>query len=110
MNIRPIVLTVGLFALGTAIETACKPAQSLVESSCDTLIAYNDTPLEEQICATLEDMIALGKLVLGSRAAKARAPDAGIAKASTCQLIPHTDVCATDEELAAAITARKATK
>lgn len=91
---------------------ACKAAQSAADETCDALIAYNDTPLEESICATLDDFIALGNLVLGSRSAKLRATavDAGPPpKTYTCQMIPHTDVCATNDELAAAIRARKAT-
>lgn len=88
----------------------CKAAQSAADAACETLIANGDTPLEESICATLDDFIALGNLVLGTRsaAAKMAGADAGTMTHRTCQMIPHTDVCATDDELATAIKARKA--
>jgi hypothetical protein len=87
-----------------ALVIACKPAASVVDKACDTLIVYNDTPLEESICATLEDFIALGNLILGSRTVAKFAPDAGAdAKVPMCQFVPHTDICATDAELYEAI-------
>jgi hypothetical protein len=97
-----IIFAFALFIIGTTEGIACKPAASIVDSACDTLVAYNDTPLEESICATLEDMIAIGNLILGARTVAKFAPDAG-PPATTCQLLPHTDVCATDEELYQAI-------
>lgn len=109
------ILSVAIAAL--VALTSCVPLQTAADKACGELVAYNDTPLEEAICATVDDMIAIGNLVLGSRAAKhAAAPDAGAAAKADrapgtyCAWIPHTNICATDEELAAAIKARKVSK
>ena len=97
-----IAFATAIFLIGAAEGMACKPASSVVDTACDTLVAYADSPLEESICATLEDMIALGNLILGARTVAKFAPDAG-STGKTCQLLPHTDICATDEELYEAI-------
>lgn len=107
-----------LFAAAAVILAggACMPLQTAADKACEELVAYNDTPLEEAVCATVDDMIAIGNLVLGARAAKrASAPDGGAAKSdhapgTYCAWIPHTNICATDDELAAAIKARKVSK
>jgi hypothetical protein len=107
-----LMFAFGLFGLGCCVSafSNCKAAQSAADAACEALIAYNDTPLEESMCATMDDFIALGNLILGSRSAKAAAgfADGGQPPASTCQMVPHTDVCATNSELRVAIKARKA--
>jgi hypothetical protein len=104
---KPIALAVLLL-----VFWACKPTQSAVDKVCEALIAYNDTPLEEQICATMDDILAIGNFIVGSRASASRTaavvnPDAGAPKSAPCKPLPHTDLCVTDEELARAIKARR---
>lgn len=103
------VLVAGLALIASSVFfLACKAVSSAGDAVCESLVAYNDTPLEEAICATFDDFVAIGNLVLGTRAAKHASADAGAEpKTSTCQMVPHTDVCATNEELRAAIKSRK---
>jgi hypothetical protein len=96
--------------LGLVVLVACaKPPTSkqvgaVAEASCTLLQAFAESPEEEAICATADDLIDLAMTVRAERS------DAGPGKlgrkSGQCKIVG--DVCATDVELAIAIKAHKA--
>ncbi len=106
--------TLGLFVacFGVIVITAfacakpptAKQAGAIAEASCTLLQAFAESPIEEAICASADELIDLAMSV---RAARTDAGPMGLTKkAGKCQIV-H-DVCATDEELALVIRAKRA--
>lgn len=83
---------------------------ALVDTTCTILDAFANSPAEEAICATTEDLVALESSIRTSRV-DAGTPDR-VARtfqlAGNCKIVGT--VCANDTELANAIRARKASK
>ncbi len=108
-NIRVLALIPGLYLAGCLIGTACAhpptPAQqgAIVDSGCTLLEAFAGGPLEQAICATADDLIAMEA---DARTARADAGPAKLGRMSgKCQIVGT--ICLTDAEVAAAIKARK---
>lgn len=78
-----------------------------VKGVCTLLDAFAGSPKEEALCATAEQLAEISGLIRQSREAPADAGEPA-RKGLQCKIVPQTTVCATDEELAAAI--RKVTK
>ncbi len=107
--------TLGLFVacFGVIVITAfacakpptAKQAGAVAEASCTLLQAFAESPVEEAICASADELIDLAMSVRAQRADAG--PVMGLTKkAGKCQIV-H-DVCATDEELALVIKAKRA--
>jgi hypothetical protein len=108
MTIRASII--GLFIIAACSKPpTLKQAGAVTDATCEVLRAFEDTPAEEAICATADDILGMMADIRATRA------DAGPAnalgrnrKAGKCHIVGT--VCASDEELAMAIQARKAAK
>jgi hypothetical protein len=104
-----------LFIAGTGIGATCArptPAQAgaVVEAGCTLFSAFDASPEEQAICATAEDVVGMMADIRAERADAGPAPRGGKLgrKSNPCRIVGT--VCATDEELALAITHRKAVR
>ncbi len=98
-------LAVGLFIFGAACLTPRQQA-AVAEGVCTELEAFVGGPLEQVICATADDLVAM------EADARATRVDAGPARlgrmSGKCQIVGT--ICLTESELAVAIKARKAAR
>jgi len=112
---KAVAFVLSMFALGAVSAhlfgcvkpPTAKQAGAVAEASCTLLQAFAQSPEEEALCATADELIGLAQDVRAKRAAAWA--DGGVVgltrKAGKCQIV-H-DVCATDEELSAVIKAKK---
>ncbi len=97
-----LALAIGLFVFGAACLTPRQQA-AVAEGVCTELEAFVGGPLEQVICATADDIIAMEA---DARSARADAGPARLGRmAGKCQIVGT--ICLTEPELAAAIKARK---
>jgi hypothetical protein len=114
MNIREFIIgsaiDLALAALGLHCMTGCaKPptaqqAGAVADATCTILDAFAGSSEEQAICATADDLIDLAATIRAYRSDAG--PSRFVAKKSSNCRIVHT-VCATDDELAFAIVAKK---
>ncbi len=108
--IKPAAFAICLFIFGAACGTFRPPTPAqegaVVDGTCTMLSAFVGGPLEQALCATAEDIVAIEADARSVRA------DAGPGKlgrmSGRCQIVGT--VCLTDAELAVAITHRKASR
>lgn len=112
--IRVLAFTSAMYVVGCAVGACAsfkptpKQEGAIAEASCTVVDAFAGGPLEQAICATADELIAMEADVRADRS------DGGAGKlgrlSGKCKIIPSTTVCATDSETAMAIRARKAAR
>lgn len=113
---KTIAFAAGLFIAGCIVSNVAgcmhpptaQQAGAVADAACSLLDVFGGTPEEQAICATAADFIELEATVRASRADAG--PEQKIQTALTrmavhCRIVGT--VCATDDEIAAAIKARK---
>jgi hypothetical protein len=98
-----------------SLQSGCSllaPAKKAADDSCKVLKVFPGTEDEQAMCATASDLLDLATMIREARA------DASVddkimrlsARSGRCQIIPTQTVCATDDELAYAISGHAAWK